>query len=145
MNIKPLLYIYFSLDILSIYIINIFDFYYSNLTWYLVGDSNNFTFPSISVLELWNNNFVDYYINQRESLPYDPFIEGISCGLIIGLKSCFMIFVFIWARASFPRIRFDQLMTFCWTILLPIVIAFIILVPCILYSFEILPSNILLL
>ena len=46
------------------------------------------------------------------------------------------------ARASFPRIRFDQLMSFCWTVLLPIVIAFIVLVPCILYSFEIIPANI---
>jgi NADH-ubiquinone oxidoreductase chain 1 len=53
-----------------------------------------------------------------------------------------MIFTFIWVRASFPRIRFDQLMSFCWTILLPIVIAFVILVPCILYAFEIIPSNI---
>jgi len=144
-NIKPILYIYFSLDILSIYLVNILDFYYSNLTWYLSGDYNNFTFPSISILDLWNNNFVEYYINHKESLPYDPFIEGISCGFILGIKSCLMIFIFIWARASFPRIRFDQLMTFCWTVLLPIVIAFIILVPCILYSFEILPSNIILL
>jgi NADH-ubiquinone oxidoreductase chain 1 len=46
-------------------------------------------------------------------------------------------------RASFPRIRFDQLMLFCWTILLPLLIAFIILVSCILYSFDIIPSNIL--
>jgi NADH-ubiquinone oxidoreductase chain 1 len=54
-----------------------------------------------------------------------------------------MIFVFIWVRASFPRIRFDQLMSYCWTILLPIVFAFVVLIPCILYSFEILPSNVL--
>ena len=72
----------------------------------------------------------------------DPLIEGILDGLSLGLKACIMIFVFIWARASFPRIRFDQLMSFCWTILLPLVIAFIILVPCILYSFEIIPSNV---
>ena len=72
----------------------------------------------------------------------DPLIEGILNGLSLGLKACMMIFVFIWARASFPRIRFDQLMSFCWTILLPLVIAFIILVPCILYSFDIIPSNI---
>jgi len=72
----------------------------------------------------------------------DPLIEGLMYGLALGIKSCIMIFVFIWARASFPRIRFDQLMSFCWTILLPLVIAFIILVPCISYSFEILPSNI---
>jgi NADH-ubiquinone oxidoreductase chain 1 len=86
----------------------------------------------------------DYYINNlyNESIFSDPLIEGLLYGLALGLKSCIMIFVFIWARASFPRIRFDQLMSFCWTILLPVVIAFIILVPCILYSFEIIPSNI---
>jgi len=72
----------------------------------------------------------------------NPLIEGMLYGLSLGFKSCIMIFIFIWVRASFPRIRFDQLMSFCWTILLPIVIAFIVLVPCILYSFEILPSNI---
>ena len=75
----------------------------------------------------------------------DPLIEGMVSGLTLGLKSCIVIFFFIWVRASFPRIRFDQLMSFCWTILLPIVIAFIILVPCILYSFEIIPSNVCLL
>jgi NADH-ubiquinone oxidoreductase chain 1 len=63
-------------------------------------------------------------------------------GLTIGIKSCIMIFVFIWVRASFPRIRFDQLMSFSWTILLPIVIALIVLVPCVIYSFDIIPSNI---
>lgn len=74
----------------------------------------------------------------------NPLIEGMLYGISLGLKSCIMIFVFIWVRASFPRIRFDQLMSFCWIILLPIVIAFIILLPCILYSFEIIPTNILL-
>nr|YP_009240970.1 NADH dehydrogenase subunit 1 [Cairneyella variabilis]AMK08999.1 NADH dehydrogenase subunit 1 [Cairneyella variabilis] len=86
----------------------------------------------------------DYYINNlhSQSVYSDPLIEGLLYGLTLGIKSCIMIFVFIWARASFPRIRFDQLMSFCWTILLPIVIAFIILVPCILYSFETIPTNI---
>jgi NADH-ubiquinone oxidoreductase chain 1 len=86
----------------------------------------------------------DYYIYNlnKESIFTGPLIEGLLYGLTLGVKSCIMIFVFIWARASFPRIRFDQLMSFCWTILLPIVIAFVILVPCILYSFEIIPSNI---
>ncbi len=72
----------------------------------------------------------------------NPLIEGLVYGLTLGLKVCVMIFIFIWSRASFPRIRFDQLMSFCWTILLPIVIAFIILVPCVLYSFEIIPANV---
>jgi NADH-ubiquinone oxidoreductase chain 1 len=90
----------------------------------------------------------DYYVNNiynnnnYNSIFSDPIIEGLLYGLALGIKSCIMIFIFIWARASFPRIRFDQLMSFCWTVLLPIVIAFVILVPCILYSFEIIPSNI---
>ena len=73
---------------------------------------------------------------------YSPIIEHLTSSIIIGLKACIMIFTFIWARASFPRIRYDQLMSFCWTVLLPAVIALIILVPCILYSFEIIPVNI---
>ena len=88
---------------------------------------------------------IDYtFIENPESLDFlfSPLVEGLLYGLSLGLKSCIMIFTFIWVRASFPRIRYDQLMTFCWTILLPIVIAFIVLVPCILYSFEIIPSNI---
>jgi NADH-ubiquinone oxidoreductase chain 1 len=71
--------------------------------------------------------------------------SGVLSSIILGVKSSMMIFVFIWARASFPRIRFDQLMSFCWTVLLPIVVAFIILVPCILYAFDLLPNNIILL
>jgi NADH-ubiquinone oxidoreductase chain 1 len=71
----------------------------------------------------------------------NPLVEGILYGLTLGIKSCVMIFTFIWVRASFPRIRFDQLMSFCWTVLLPLIIAFVILVPSILYTFEILPVN----
>jgi NADH-ubiquinone oxidoreductase chain 1 len=60
---------------------------------------------------------------------------------MLGLKSCAMIFVFIWARASLPRIRFDQLMSYCWTVLLPIIIAFIIVLPCVVYSLSLIPTN----
>ena len=83
---------------------------------------------------------VDTYF---ENLLSNPRIENIAYALIIGLKTAIMIFVFIWVRASFPRIRFDQLMSYCWTVLLPLVFAFILLIPCVLYVFEIIPSNVL--
>jgi NADH-ubiquinone oxidoreductase chain 1 len=60
--------------------------------------------------------------------------------LSLGFKACIMIFVFIWVRASFPRIRFDQLMSFCWTILLPIIIGLIIIIPCLVYNLFLLSS-----
>jgi NADH-ubiquinone oxidoreductase chain 1 len=68
-------------------------------------------------------------------------LDGLISSLMLGFKSCLMIFVFIWARASLPRIRFDQLMSYCWTVLLPIIIAFIILIPCVVYSLSLIPTN----
>jgi len=67
--------------------------------------------------------------------------QGLIYSLTLGIKTSFLIFVFIWVRASFPRIRFDQLMSYCWTVLLPIIIGFIILIPCIVYNLSLIPSN----
>jgi NADH-ubiquinone oxidoreductase chain 1 len=69
-------------------------------------------------------------------------LEGLIYGVTLGIKTSFLVFTFIWVRASFPRIRYDQLMSFCWTVLLPLVFAFIFLVPCILVAFDSVPSNI---
>jgi len=88
--------------------------------------------------------YIDITSNNNNNFLFNPLTEGILYGLILGVKTCIMVFVFIWVRASFPRIRFDQLMSYCWIILLPLVIAFIILIPCIIYSCDILPTNIVL-
>jgi NADH-ubiquinone oxidoreductase chain 1 len=73
---------------------------------------------------------------------FDFLISGTSSSLWLALKSAALIFVFIWARASFPRIRFDQLMSVCWTVMLPIIIAYVVLIPCIVYGLAIVPTNI---
>jgi NADH-quinone oxidoreductase subunit H len=39
------------------------------------------------------------------------------------IKVAFLIFVMIWVRTAVPRIRFDQVMKFCWKILMPLSIA----------------------
>jgi NADH-ubiquinone oxidoreductase chain 1 len=83
---------------------------------------------------------IDYYNVENNIITV--ILQGLIFSLMLGLKSCIMVFVFIWARASLPRIRFDQLMSYCWTVLLPIVIAFIILIPCIVFSFSLIPTNI---
>jgi NADH-ubiquinone oxidoreductase chain 1 len=105
----------------------------------------NVALSMFTTIQYINFDYYLEYIVNKEILFSNPILEGFLYGISLGLKSCIMIFVFIWIRASFPRIRFDQLMSFCWTILLPIIIAFIILVPCIQYGFEIIPSNVFLL
>nr|YP_009868575.1 NADH dehydrogenase subunit 1 [Ophiocordycipitaceae sp.]QKG63763.1 NADH dehydrogenase subunit 1 [Ophiocordycipitaceae sp.] len=69
-------------------------------------------------------------------------MEGLISSITLGVKSSLMVFVFIWVRASFPRIRFDQLMYFCWTELLPILFGFIVFVLSLLYMFSIYFINI---
>jgi NADH-ubiquinone oxidoreductase chain 1 len=95
----------------------------------------------VEVINYFSNNDYIAYLYSTRSL-YEFFLEGLISGIILGIKTSIMVFVFIWVRASFPRIRFDQLMSYCWTILLPVVIGFIILVPCILYNTDTISNNI---
>jgi NADH-ubiquinone oxidoreductase chain 1 len=100
-----------------------------------------------NIINLFNNlffleNWIFYWRPYTEQFLYGSTLEGLLYGLSLGLKSSILVFIFIWARASFPRIRFDQLMAFCWTTLLPILFSLIIFVPCILLSYNIFSINV---
>ncbi len=43
------------------------------------------------------------------------------------LKTCIGLFVFLWARATFPRYRYDQLMRLGWKVFLPFSLAWVAL------------------
>ena len=54
--------------------------------------------------------------------------------VVLGLKTCLFCFLFVLVRATLPRLRYDQLITLCWLQLLPVVVAFILVVPTILIN-----------
>lgn len=55
------------------------------------------------------------------------------------LKILFILFIFIWVRATLPRYRYDQLMRLGWKIFLPFTFIWLILTASFLYFFDQLP------
>ena len=55
------------------------------------------------------------------------------------LKMAFVLFIFLWVRATFPRYRYDQLMRLGWKVFLPISLAAVVIVGGIVVAFDINP------
>ncbi len=63
----------------------------------------------------WQGPFVN--------LPY----VGVLLGLVYFLAKCFIMYVVIqWIRGTFPRVRIDQMMSFAWKVLVPLVLGLIL-------------------
>lgn len=54
--------------------------------------------------------------------------------LWLSMKAVSVIFVFIWVRATFPRMRYDQLMALLWKTYLPVSLGFVVLTSSILIA-----------
>ncbi len=64
----------------------------------------------------WHGPFISYDVVNNTWVQAIP---GIGI-LWFVIKSYFIVFVYMWLRASLPRIRYDQMMSFCWKVLLPL-------------------------
>ncbi|MFO1068223.1 MAG: NADH-quinone oxidoreductase subunit NuoH [Geminicoccaceae bacterium] len=56
------------------------------------------------------------------------------------LKICLVLFIFIWARATLPRYRYDQLMRLGWKVFLPLSLLWVVLTAGVLVTFDLLPN-----
>ena len=63
----------------------------------------------------------------------------LSLDIILFIKGTFIVFLFVWVRTSFPRLRYDQLMSLLWKTYLPLSLGFIIIVNSLLWALNGLP------
>jgi len=55
-----------------------------------------------------------------------PFLPG---GFLwLALKVAFVLFLFLWFRATFPRYRYDQIMRLGWKVLIPVTLVWLVVV-----------------
>ncbi len=66
---------------------------------------------------------------------------GLPGVIWFALKVCFILFIFLWVRATFPRYRYDQLMRLGWKIFLPFSLLWLVLTSGVLVAFGWLPGQ----
>jgi len=66
------------------------------------------------------------------------FVPGI---IWFAMKTALILFVFIWARATLPRFRYDQLMRLGWKVFLPFTLIWVVFVAGTLMTFKALPGQ----
>jgi NADH-quinone oxidoreductase subunit H len=79
------------------------------------------TLTSIMFLGGWLSPFP--ILNDAEVLGAHPFGDGLPW---LAVKVSFVLLIFLWIRATFPRYRYDQIMRLGWKVFIPITLVWIV-------------------
>jgi len=56
------------------------------------------------------------------------FLSFVPGWIWLGIKTLFVVTMFVWARASFPRYRYDQIMRLGWKVFIPLTLGYLLIV-----------------
>ena len=100
---------------------------YSGMRWgvFFVAEYGEITVVSAIMATLW---FGGWHGPGVDALP----ILGV---LWFTLKTYLFVLLFMWIRATLPRLRIDQLMGFCWKVLIPLALVNILITAALILAF----------
>jgi len=64
-------------------------------------------------------------LNEVRIAGFAPFGDGL---LWLGAKMSFVLLIFLWVRATFPRYRYDQIMRLGWKVFIPLTLVWIVFI-----------------
>ena len=111
-----------------------FNVEYSSMTWLLffMGEYGNMILMSAMTSILFLGGWLS-------PIPLEPF-TWIPGPIWLILKILFVMFCFLWVRATFPRFRYDQLMRLGWKVFLPLSLFWVVLTAGVLTAMGWVPS-----
>lgn len=84
-----------------------------------LSEFSNMFIQSALVVTLFFGGWLVPFVSVEAIQPYAPYV--------FVAKTYLVIFVIMWIRGTFPRVRIDQMMSFGWKILLPLSIGWLML------------------
>lgn len=73
--------------------------------------------------------FLGGWLSPFQGIPYlQQWFEWMPPMVWLFLKTALFMFIFVWARATFPRYRYDQLMRLGWKVFIPLTLVWVILI-----------------
>lgn len=105
---------------------------------FFIGEYSNIILMSSFFVILFLGGWLPFpFFN---SLFYEKIYISFLCSFFFSIKVLFILFLFIWVRASFPRYRYDQLMRLGWKVFLPLSLFYFFFEFTLAYLFNLLPS-----
>jgi NADH-quinone oxidoreductase subunit H len=96
------------------------------LGFYLFAEYINMFISGVVMSTLYFGGYDIPFLNEA-SLGWNQNVLAIMGFVVLMIKACLFVFVFMWIRWTIPRFRYDQLMKLGWTKLIPLALVNMVL------------------
>jgi len=94
---------------------------------FFIAEYSNMVTASALMATLFLGGYDIPFTTWDNVAPYSVW-KTLATLLMFGAKTLFFVFTYMWVRWTLPRFRYDQLMSLGWKVMLPIALAYVIII-----------------